>query len=74
MVNLLFLFSTNLVIVIDSIGLVIAKYIEENLYKILKTILKTQALAFNGFYKKFLKSKSLDVYYSKSYRKYYNFC
>lgn len=50
------------------------KYIEEDLQKILKTVLKAHILFFNGPHKKLLKVRLSDIYYDKSHIKYYNFC
>ena len=62
--------------IIDSIvglfGLFIAKYIEENLQKIFKTVLKAQACHSDRFCKKQLKARLPNVYYGKFHIKYYN--
>ena len=52
----------------------IAKYIEEDLQKILRTVLKAQAPSSDGSCEKLLKARSLDVYCSKSHMECYNFC
>lgn len=36
-------------------------------------VLKTWVFSFNKFYKKLFKTKLLNIYYSESYIKYYNF-
>ena len=51
----------------------IAKYIEEDLQKILKTVLKAQVLTSDGAREKPLKGRSLDIYRGKSHMKCYNF-
>ena len=62
--------------IIDSIiglfGPSITKYTEKNLQKILKIVLKTQAL-FDGSYEKLLKARLADMYYGKFYIECYNF-
>ena len=52
----------------------IAKYTEEDLQKILKTVLKAQACPSDGPRKKALKARSPDVYCSKFNMECYNFC
>ena len=52
----------------------IAKYTEEDLQKIFKTVLEAQTPPFDGLCEKPLKAKSPDIYYSKSYIESYNFC
>ena len=52
----------------------IAKYIKKDLYRILRTVLKAQALLSDGAHKKLLKAKSPDVYCGKSHMESYNFC
>ena len=51
-----------------------AKYTEENLQKILRTVLEAQALPSDGSRKKLLKARLPDVYCGKSYMECYNFC
>ena len=52
----------------------IIKYPKKDLQKIFKIVLKAQASPFNGPYEKPLKTRLFDVYCSKSYIEYYNFC
>ena len=52
----------------------VAKYIEEDLQKILKTIFKARAPPSDGPRKKPLKVRSPDIYCGKSHMEYYNFC
>ena len=52
----------------------VAKYTEEDLQKILRTVLEAQVLPFDGHHKKPLKAKSSDMYYNKFHIKCYNFC
>ena len=52
----------------------IIKYKKKNLQKIFKIVLKTRVFLSNKLYKKLLKTRSSNIYYSKSYIKYYNFC
>ena len=52
----------------------IAKYIKENLQKILRTILEAYISLFVGPYEKLLKARSPNVYCNKSYIECYNFC
>lgn len=56
----------------------IAKYLEDNLQHILKTVQKTRTLAFmalpKGLRKRPLKAKFSNIYQGKTYIKYYNFC
>ena len=50
------------------------KYTEEDLQKILRTVLEAQAPPFDGPHKKLLKTRLPDVYFSKSHIECYNFC
>ena len=59
--------------IVDSFKFFIAKYIKENLQKILRTVLETRILSSNKLYKKLLKAKSPDVYCGKFHIEYYNF-
>ena len=52
----------------------VAKYTEEDLQKIFRTILKAQASPSDRPYEKALKISSPDVYCDKSHIEYYNFC
>ena len=52
----------------------VAKYIEEDLHRILRTVFKAQAPPFDNAREKLLKGRLPDVYYGKSYIEYYNFC
>ena len=52
----------------------VAKYTEENLQRIFKTILKARALPSDGPREKPLKARSPDIYYGKSHMECYNFC
>ena len=56
-----------------AVKLPVAKYTEENLQKILRTVLKARAPS-DGTREKPLKARSLDVYYGKSHMEFYNFC
>ena len=53
--------------VINLFKLFVAKYTEENLQKILKTVLKARAPAFDKPCKMLLKAKSSYMYCNKSY-------
>ena len=57
-----------------AIELPIAKYTEEDLQRILKTVLKARVPLSNTPRKKLLKARSPDVYHGKSHMEYYNFC
>ena len=52
----------------------VAKYTEEGLQKILRTVLEARALPFDGVCKRPLKARSPDVYRGKSHMECYNFC
>ena len=52
----------------------VAKYTEENLQKILRTVLEARTPPSDGPRKKPLKARSPDVYRSKSHIECYNFC
>ena len=52
----------------------VAKYLEENVQKILKTVLKVQAPPSDRLCKKPLKTRLPDVYCGKSHMECYNFC
>ena len=52
----------------------VAKYTEEDLQRILKTVLEARALPSDGIREKPLKARSPDVYCGKSYMECYNFC
>lgn len=60
--------------IVGPFGFFVAKYIEKDLQKILKTILKAHALFFDRPFKKLLKARLPNKYYSKSHMEYYNFC
>ena len=51
----------------------VTKYTEENLQRILRTVLKAQAPPFDGPREKPLKARSSDVYCGKSHMEFYNF-
>ena len=59
---------------IDPSTFSVVKYTEENLQKILRTVLKARAPPSNGCHKKPLKARSFDVYHGKFYIECYNFC
>ena len=70
-------FLVNLPIITPVVGLFesfVATYIEKDLQKIFRTILKTRAFLFDKPCKKLLKARLFDVYCDKSYIEYYNFC
>ena len=52
----------------------IAKYIEEDLQRILKMVLEAQAPPFDGPREKSLKARLPDVYHDRFHMEYYNFC
>ena len=52
----------------------VAKYIEEDLQRIFRTVLKTRVSSFHSLREKPLKAKLPDVYYGKSHIECYNFC
>ena len=52
----------------------VAKYTKEHLQTIFKMVLKAQTLFSDKYYEKLLKARLPNIYYSKSYIKYYNFC
>ena len=52
----------------------VSKYTEEDLQRILRTVLETRALPFDGPRKKPLKARLPDVYRGKSHMECYNFC
>ena len=52
----------------------VAKYTEEDLQKILRTVLEARAPPFDGPREKPLKARSPDVYCGKSHIECYNFC
>ena len=52
----------------------VAKYTEEDLQRILRTVLEARAPPSDGVREKSLKAKSPDVYYGKSHMECYNFC
>ena len=54
--------------------LFVAKYIEEDLQKILRTVLEARAPPSDGPREKPLKARSPDVYRGKSHMECYNFC
>lgn len=60
-------------LIVGFFGPFIAKYMEENLQKILKTVLKACAPLSDRPCKKPLKVRSLDVYYNKFHIEWYNF-
>ena len=55
-------------------GLLVAKYMEEDLQRILRTVLKVRAPPSDGPREKPLKARSPDVYRGKSHIECYNFC
>ena len=52
----------------------VAKYTEEDLQKIFRTVLKARAPPSDGSREKLLKARSPDVYSGKSHMECYNFC
>ena len=50
------------------------KYIEEDLQRILRTVLEARAPPSDGSHEKPLKARSPDVYHGKSHIECYNFC
>ena len=52
----------------------VAKYTEEDLQKILRTVLEARAPLFDGPREKLLKARSPDVYRGMSHMECYNFC
>ena len=71
--------SALLEVLVEAFLLSILKYTEEDLQQIIRTILKSQRLAvvapaFNKCHKRALKYRVPDIYQSKFYIKYYNFC
>ena len=57
-----------------SVEFFIAKYKEEDLQKILRTVLKVRAPSFDSLCEKLLKARSPHVYCGKSHIECYNFC
>ena len=58
----------------SAIELLVAKYTEEDLQRIFRTILEARAPSSDGVCEKPLKAKSPDVYRGKSHMECYNFC
>ena len=52
----------------------VAKYTEENLQKILRSVIEAQVPSFDGPYEKLLKARSPDINCGNSYIECYNFC
>lgn len=59
--------------IVDFLKFFITKYIEEDLQKILRMVLKTRVFFSNKLNEKSLKARLPDIYYNKSYIEYYNF-
>lgn len=60
--------------IVGFFGLSIAKYIEENLQKIFRSVLKARVPPFDRLCEKLLKAKSSNIYGGKFYMECYNFC
>ena len=65
------LFIVNLIVSLSR--LFVAKYIKENLEKILRTVPKTCVPLFDEPFKKPLKTRLSNIYYNKFHIEYYNF-